>query len=189
MSGWGDMAILKVARLGHPILRRVADPVEPGLIKSPDIQRLIDDMFDTMAEYGGVGLAAPQVHSPVQLLVTEDIMDPDADDELLAERSVVINPKITFLTVEEISYFEGCLSVPDLRGRVPRIRRIRLQGFDRDGNRIDREVEGFPAVVYQHEVDHLNGIVFLDRMQDFATLSYLQEFDRYWSASAGPVAD
>jgi peptide deformylase len=183
------MSILKVARLGHPVLRCVADPLDPDRIKSPEIQRLIDDMFDTMAEYGGVGLAAPQVHSPIQLLVTEDIPDPDTEGELLAQRSVVINPKITFLTSEEIAYFEGCLSVPDLRGRVPRIRRIRLQGLDRDGSKIDREVEGFPAVIYQHEVDHLNGIVFLDRMQGFSTLSYLQEFDRYWAANAGPVAD
>ncbi len=183
------MAILKVARLGHPVLRRIADPIEPGRIKSPDIQRLIDDMFDTMAEYGGVGLAAPQVHSSLQLLVTEEIPDPDSDGGYLAQRSVVINPKITFLTAEEVAYFEGCLSLPDFRGRVPRIRRIRLQGFDRDGNSIDREVEGFPAVVYQHEVDHLNGIVFLDRMRDFSTLAYQLEFDRYWAAHAGEVAD
>jgi len=183
------MAILKVAKLGHPVLRCVADPVEPDRVKSPEIQRLIDDMYDTMAEYGGLGLAAPQVHSPIQILVTEDITDPDREGEFLARRSVVINPKITFLTSEEIAYFEGCLSVPDFRGRVPRIRRIRLQGLDRDAGRIDREVEGFPAVVYQHEVDHLNGIVFLDRMKDLSTLSYMQEFDRYWAASAGAIAD
>lgn len=183
------MAILKVAKLGHPVLRRIADPLEPGRVKSPEIQRLIDDMFDTMAEYGGVGLAAPQVHCPIQLLVTEDIPDPDLEGGYLAQRSVVINPKITFLTSEEIAYFEGCLSVPDFRGRVPRIQRIRLQGLDRDGNKIDREVEGFPAVVLQHEVDHLNGIIFIDRMKDLSTLSYQQEFERYWASTSGALSD
>jgi len=183
------MAILKVAKLGHPVLRCAADPIEPERIQSPEVQRLIDDMFDTMAEYGGVGLAAPQVHVPSQLLVTEDIPDPERDGEYLARQSVVINPKITFLTGEEISYFEGCLSIPDFRGRVPRIRRIRLQGLDRDGGVIDREIEGFPAVVYQHEVDHLNGIVFLDRMKDLSSLAYMQEFERYWAAGAGAIAD
>lgn len=173
------MSILKVAKLGHPILRRVADPVPSERVKSTDLQRLIDDMFDTMVEYGGVGLAAPQVHQSIRLLVTEEIPDPDQDGKLLAERSVVINPEITFLTDEQIAFYEGCLSIPDFRGRVPRIRKIRLKGLDRHGRAIDREVEGFPAVVYQHEVDHLNGVVFLDRMLDLKTLTYLSEYDRY----------
>ncbi len=176
------MAILKVAKLGHPVLRRVADRVSESQIKTPEIQGLIDDMFETMADCGGVGLAAPQVHVSLQLLVTEESPDSENEGGLLVPRGVVINPEITFLTDEEISFFEGCLSVPDFRGRVPRIGKIRLRGLDRDGNRIDREVEGFPAVVYQHEVDHLNGIVFLDRMRDFSTLSYLKEFERYWVA-------
>jgi peptide deformylase len=182
------MAILKVAKLGNPVLRQRGDDIPHERIKTPDIQRLIDDMFDTMAEYGGVGLAAPQVHQSLQLLITEDIPDPDNEGEYLARRSVVINPKITYLTDEEISFFEGCLSIPDFRGRVPRISKIRLQGLDRDGRKIDRAVEGFPAVVYQHEVDHVNGIVFLDRMRDFKTLTYLHEFDRYWASQAA-VAD
>lgn len=179
------MAILKVSMLGNPVLRRVAEPIPPEKITGPEIQRLIDDMFDTMLEYGGVGLAAPQVHESVRLLVTEDIPDPDDDGEddsegFLARRSVLINPEITFLTDEQIAYFEGCLSIPDFRGRVPRIKRIRLRGFDRDGNKIDREVEGFPAVVYQHEVDHLNGILFLDRMPNLSTLAYQKEYEKYW---------
>ncbi|MEW5700713.1 MAG: peptide deformylase [Candidatus Zixiibacteriota bacterium] len=181
------MAILKVAKLGHPVLRRSAESLAPEQIGSADIQRLIDDMFETMAEYGGVGLAAPQVHRSVRLLVTEDIPDPEHEGTMLAERSVVINPELTFLTDEEVAFFEGCLSIPDFRGRVPRPRKIRLRGLNRHGSRIDREVEGFPAVVYQHEVDHLNGVVFLDRMRDFSTLSYLSEFDRFLAASAGPV--
>lgn len=173
------MAILKVAKLGHPVLRRVAEPVSQAKIKSPEIQRLIDDMFDTMEEYAGVGLAAPQVHQSIRLLVTEEIHDPDSEEGVLSERSAVINPEITFLTDQQIAFYEGCLSIPDFRGRVPRIRHIRLTGLDRNGKPIDREVEGFPAVVYQHEVDHLNGIVFLDRMPDLKTLAYLSEYDRY----------
>ena len=109
------MSILKVARMGHPVLRQVAEPIPPNEIKSERIQRLIDDMFETMAEYSGVGLAAPQVHQSVRLLVTEDIPDPDSDDGYLARRSVVINPEITFLTEEQIAFFEGCLSIPDIR--------------------------------------------------------------------------
>jgi peptide deformylase len=173
------MAILKVAKLGHPILRRVADPVAIDRIKSAEMQQLVDDMFDTMVEYVGVGLAAPQVHQSVRLLVTEEIPDPEHEGRVLAERSAVFNPEITFLTDEEIAYYEGCLSIPDFRGRVPRIRKIRLRGHDRAGKPIDREVEGFPAVVYQHEVDHLNGVVFLDRMRDLKTLTYLREYERY----------
>lgn len=173
------MAILKVAKLGHPVLRRVAEPIPPEKIKTPEIQRLIDDMFDTMVEYSGVGLAAPQVHQSVRLLVTEEIPDPDSDEGYLADRSAVINPEITFLTDQQIAFFEGCLSIPDFRGRVPRIKKIRLKGFDRNAKPIDREIEGFPAVVYQHELDHLNGVVFLDRMTDLKTLAYLSEYDRY----------
>jgi peptide deformylase len=173
------MAILKVARLGHPVLRRVADPVPPERITSPEVQRLIEDMIDTMVEYSGVGLAAPQVHHSLRILVTEEIPDSEHEGELLAERSVVVNPEVTFLTDEEIAFYEGCLSIPEIRGRVPRIRRIRLRGFDQQGKPIDREVEGFPAVVYQHELDHLNGIVFLDRMRDLKTLAFQNEYERY----------
>jgi len=183
------MSILKVARMGHPVLRQVAEPIPPKEIKSERIQRLIDDMFETMAEYSGVGLAAPQVHESIRLLVTEDIPDPDSDDGYLAQRSVVINPEITFLTEEQISFFEGCLSIPDIRGQVPRIRKIRLQGLDRDGKKIDREVEGFPAVVYQHETDHVNGILFPDRMRDLKTLSFNDELNRYQSHRSEPLDD
>ena len=183
------MAILKVAKMGHPVLRRTAEQIPQDQIRTERIQRLIADMFDTMAEYGGVGLAAPQVHESLQLLVIEDIPDPDHDGLFLARRTAVINPEITFLTDEEIAYFEGCLSIPDLRGRVPRIRRIRVRGLDQNGAKIDMQIEGFPAVVYQHEVDHLNGILFLDRMRDFQTLAYLHEFDRYWASRSELVAD
>lgn len=167
--------------MGNPVLRLTAEEIPKSEIRSERIQRLIADMFDTMAEYGGVGLAAPQVHESIRLFVITDIPDPDTEDGYLARARAIINPEITFLTDEEISYFEGCLSIPDFRGRVPRIRKIRLRAFDQDGKKIDEEIEGFPAVVCQHEFDHLNGIMFLDRMPDLSTLTYLKEFDRYWA--------
>jgi peptide deformylase len=173
------MAILKVARLGHPVLRRVADPIPKKEIKSDNIQSLIDDMFETMDEYEGIGLAGPQVHRSIQILVTGDISHPDNDDELIVERSAIINPEITFLTEEETSFYEGCLSVPDLRGKVSRPCRIRLRALDRDGKKIDRELEGFAAIVCQHEVDHLHGVMFIDRMRDMSTLAFLREHERY----------
>ncbi|HUU47094.1 MAG TPA: peptide deformylase [Acidobacteriota bacterium] len=180
------MAILKVARLGHPILRRVADTVPREEIGSTEIQTLIDDMFETMDEYSGVGLAAPQVHRSLQIVVVDGIPDPDREGEFMVQRGAVVNPELTFLTDEEVTFFEGCLSVPDLRGRVPRVRHLRLKGFDRDGRPIDRELEDFAAVVYQHEVDHLNGIVFLDRMRDLSTLGYIPELERFLPVESVP---
>ena len=171
LSGWGEI--------------RPVNPFVGETAASMFDEILLDDFFFTNCKCESC-IAAKGDKSWRQFRV--ELMR-DAAKNLLVEPAKKINPKITFLTAEEVAYFEGCLSVPDFRGRVPRIRRIRLQGFDRDGNSIDREVEGFPAVVYQHEVDHLNGIVFLDRMKDFSTLSYQQEFDRYWAAHAGEVAD
>lgn len=181
------MSILKVARLGHPILRQKSRPVEPERIGSPEIQRLIDNMYETMAEYGGVGLAAPQVHEPLQLFITAEIPDPDDPDEIVAPPRVMINTELAYQTEEEIAFWEGCLSIPDFRGLVPRIRRIGARGYDREGRRFDFEEEDFPAVVIQHELDHTHGTVFLDRMRDMSSLSYISEFDKYHAGE--PVAD
>lgn len=173
------MAIRKVARLGHPILRRRAAEIPPEQIGSLEIQQLIDDMIETMREYEGVGLAAPQVHESVRLIVTSDIYDPTDDSKFLLEAQVLINPEITFLTQQEEAYWEGCLSVPDLRGTVSRPREISVKAYDRQGGKIELRAEGFAATALQHEYDHLEGIVFLDRMSDLKTLSFLKEFNRY----------
>ncbi len=173
------MAIRKIARLGHPVLRQRAADIPPEQIGSPEIQRLIDDMIETMQEYNGVGLAAPQVHESLRLLVTADIYDPDDDNKLLLEARVLINPEITFLTQEEEAYWEGCLSVPDLRGSVSRPREISIKSHDRTGRKVEFEAAGFAATVLQHEYDHLEGIVFLDRMPDLKTLSFIKEWERY----------
>jgi peptide deformylase len=174
------MAILKVARLGHPVLRQVAHPVELERIRSAEVQGIIDDMVETMREYDGAGLAAPQVHTLLQIAVIEVAGNARYPDAPHIPLTVLINPVVTPLT-EEMEYgWEGCLSVPDLRGMVPRYTAVRLQGHDRDGQRVDMVAKDFFARVLQHEVDHLQGIVYVDRMRDLSTLSHIAEWKRHW---------
>jgi peptide deformylase len=175
------MAILKVARMGHPVLRAKARPLERGEIKSPVVQKLIDDMIDTMAEYRGVGLAAPQVHEGVRIFVAalDDDDEPDGEVEPLA----IINPEITVVGSDVVEDWEGCLSIPDVRGRVPRAREIKVRALDRKGARIELSAHDFPARVIQHETDHLDGVLFFDRMRTFETLTFLDEYARYWRAT------
>jgi peptide deformylase len=176
------MSILKVARMGHPVLRARARPLEKTEIRSASIQRLIDDMLDTMIEYHGVGLAAPQVHESIRLFVAGFAPGPDDDDE--EERvplMAVINPEITVAGPDVVEDWEGCLSIPDIRGKVPRARHIVLRAFDRKGKRFELQASGFTARVIQHETDHLDGALFFDRMSSFTTLTFLEEYGRYWS--------
>jgi peptide deformylase len=173
------MAILKVAQLGHPVLRTVAEPVSPEAIRSPEVQRLIDDMLETMAAYDGAGLAAPQVHVSKRVViygVEENPRYPDADQVPL---TVLVNPIVTPLTTEEDEDWEGCLSVPGLRGLVPRVTHVRVEAYGRDGQRLRFGVAGFHARVVQHECDHLDATVYLDRMRSMQSLSFLDEFQRY----------
>ena len=180
------MAILKVARMGHPVLRARARPIEPAQIGSPRIQQLIDDMFETMQEYQGVGLAAPQVHESLRVFVAG--FAPDEDDE--STRGVplmaLINPEITPIGPDLVEDWEGCLSIPDIRGRVPRSRQISVRAYDRRGKRVELKASGFTARVIQHETDHLDGVLFFDRMKSFQTLTFLDEFGRYWT---GPESE
>ena len=182
------MSILKVAHMGHPVLRAKARPLALGDLKHPGLQSLIDDMLDTMAEYHGVGLAAPQIHESVRLFVgVLESARPEAGMEgseagrevVEPEPIAVINPEITPIGDEIVEEWEGCLSIPDIRGRVPRAREIRLRGFHRDGARIDMTLRDFPARVAQHETDHLDGILFFDRMRSFESLTFLDEYSRY----------
>ncbi len=177
------MAILKVSRLGHPVLRTVAQPIDPKTIGTPAVQRLIDDMFDTMREYSGVGLAAPQVHESVRVFVagirSKPIGVEISDDEEMPLMALV-NPEITLVGASNELGWEGCLSIPDIRGRVPRSPTIKVKALDRTGRAITFTARGFPARVIQHEFDHLDGILFFDRMKTFESLSYLEEYDRYW---------
>jgi peptide deformylase len=175
------MSILKVARMGHPVLRRRAREVEKAELLSPAIQKFVDDMIDTMHEYHGVGLAAPQVHEGLRIFVAainpaeEEPLPPDTDP------LVFVNPVITPVGAETFEDWEGCLSIPDLRGRVPRVRAITVTALDRAGRTIEFPSADFPARVIQHETDHLDGVLFLDRMRNFGTLSFLDEYQRYWT--------
>ncbi len=173
------MAIRKVAQLGHPVLRLVAKKVPENKIKSPEIQQLIDDLIETMHEYSGVGLAAPQVHESLQIAVMEVNDNPRYPDEQEIPITVFINPLITPLTKQKLEFWEGCLSVQGLRGAVSRPKKIRLQALDRNGKKIDKEYEGFAAIAIQHEVDHLFGKVFIDRIEDTTKLAFLDEFRKY----------
>jgi peptide deformylase len=184
------MSILKVARMGHPVLRARAKPLDAADIKSPRIQQLIDDMFETMQEYQGVGLAAPQVHESVRLFVAGFAPGVDDDDDEEEEERVplmaLINPEITIVGDDTAEDWEGCLSIPDVRGRVPRAREIKVKAYDRRGRRIEINARGFTARVIQHETDHLDGVLFFDRMESLETLTFLDEFGKYWSRRTVP---
>jgi peptide deformylase len=177
------MSILKVARLGHPVLRKITAPLSPAEIQSPSFQKLVDDMIETMKEYDGVGLAADQVHESKQVAVLEVVENRRYPNKPNVPLTVLINPKISNLTEEMEEDWEGCLSIPDLRGRVLRYKTIRVQAWDRNGNPLEFIATEFHARVIQHEWDHLQGRVYLDRMRDFSSLTFLTEFARYWIQS------
>ena len=164
------MAILKVARMGNPVLRTVAEPIPIQAITSPEVRRLIADMLETVSEYDGIGLAAPQVHYSLRLVIL--CLDPEEGFE------VWINPILTPTTDEEEVTTEGCLSLPDLRGDVSRPTAIRVEAYDHTGQHFVRHLEGFEAVVAQHECDHLDGVLYVDKA-DTQTLTFLEEFRRY----------
>jgi len=167
--------------MGHPVLRRKARALEKAEIKLPVVQQLIDDMFETMAEYHGVGLAAPQIHESLRIFVAA--LDAGDEDETTKtpEPVVLINPEITPVGTDVVDDWEGCLSIPDIRGKVPRAREIRVRAYDRRGDRLELRGHDCPARVIQHETDHLDGILFFDRMQSFDTLTFLDEYSRYWT--------
>lgn len=167
------MPVRPIVRLGHPALRTPARPVPPGLITDPDFQALIDDMVETMHEARGVGLAAPQIGEEIQLFVYQAAGPPEVP------LHVVINPLITPQARELVYDWEGCLSIPDLRGLVPRHSAVRVQGLDREGRSLDYTAQGFEARIVQHEYDHLNGVVFLDRMRDLRSLAFFEEWEDY----------
>ena len=173
------MAILKVAILGNPVLRAATEPVKN--IQAPEVQRLIDDMIETMREYQGIGLAAPQVHRSLQIAVIEEEADPRSFKSVSRPLAVLINPRITPVTDQMVEDWEGCLSIPDLRGKVPRYKEIEVQAHDRRGRPLHLTAGDFFARVIQHEHDHLTGTLFLDRMKSFDTLTYMDEYARYWA--------
>jgi peptide deformylase len=188
------MSILKVAQLGHPVLREISKPVPEAQIRTPEFQRFIDDMIETMREYDGIGLAAPQVHVSWRVATIEVSLNPRYPAAPSVPLMVIVNPEITPVGTEADSEedWEGCLSVPAMRGKAPRYKvpamrgkaprykALDLRALDREGQPISIRAEDFFARVIQHEVDHLEGRVYLDRMNDLRTLTHLQEFSRFW---------
>lgn len=165
-----------IVRLGHPALRQAAEPVEPAALASAEFQQLVDDLFETMRAHDGVGLAAPQVGLGLQLFVYG--VEPEGDDPGIAPR-VVVNPMLEAEPGPLEHDWEGCLSIPDLRGLVPRHPAVRVRALDRHGAAVQFRVEGFAARIVQHEFDHLNGVVFLDRMRDLHSLAFLDEWREF----------
>ncbi len=169
------MSILKVARMGHPVLRAKARTNDKAELKSAALQQFIDDLVDTMFEYSGVGLAAPQVHEAVRVFVA--MLDADGRDE--GDATILINPELLVIGDQTVEGWEGCLSIPDIRGRVPRAQHVKVSALDRTGKRFELDLTDFPARVVQHENDHLDGVLFFDRMRSLETLTYLEEYSRY----------
>jgi peptide deformylase len=171
------MSILKVARMGHPVLRERARSLDKSDIRSAVVQKLIDDMIDTMHEYHGVGLAGPQVHEGLRIFVA--LLDDEPDSKSPAV--VVINPEIIPNTQATEEGWEGCLSIPDIRGMVPRCTDITMKALDRDGRTVELKLKDFTARVAQHETDHLDGMLFFDRMKSMESLTFLDEYSRFWA--------
>ena len=175
------MAILPIAKLGNPILRQTAVEVDSREIRTYDMQQFIDNLLETMLDEPGIGLAAPQVSRSIQLVV----MGCEGEDGF--PKTVLINPKIIFYGPQLVESWEGCLSVDGLRGKVTRPSVVRVQALDRYGKSMDFEATGLYAVCIQHEMDHLIGKLFLDRMTDMSTLTQLHEFGRYWQQDPIPA--
>ncbi|MGH7205072.1 MAG: peptide deformylase [Nitrospiraceae bacterium] len=175
------MALLTIVKLGNPVLRQVAAAVDPDVIGSLVFQQFIDDMLETMCQADGIGLAAPQVSRSQQLAVMA------CPGENGFPQTVLVNPRIVYYGPHQVENWEGCLSVDGLRGKVTRQSMVRVQGLDRHGSPLDFEATGLFAVCIQHELDHLNGKLFLDRMTDLSSLTQLDEFDRYWKKEHATV--
>lgn len=175
------MARLTIAKLGNPILRTIAQPVDPGEIPGRAFQQFIDDMLETMTDAPGIGLAATQVFRSQQVIVMACLGAGGFPE------TVLINPTIVYYGPNQVETWEGCLSVDGLRGKVTRPSMVRVRGLDRYGGPLELDATGLFAVCIQHEMDHLIGKVFLDRMTDLSTLTHLEEFDRYWQKEPANV--
>ena len=174
------MAVRRLIRMGHPTLRREAQPVAETAIGGNAFSNLINDMRDTLRDYGGIGLAAPQIDESVQLVIIDLPGGQSRYGALEAlPLSIYINPVVTSLNTETAGYWEGCLSVPGLRGFVERPRHIKLTYTNENGARLEREFSDFHATVVQHEIDHLMGTLYIDHIQDPSLLAFEEEYLRY----------
>jgi len=173
------MALRKIATIGHPVLRERARELTRDEVASATTQQLVHDMIDTMRDANGAGIAANQVYEPVRVCVIEVDKNPRYPYKPDWPLTVLINPRVEALTDETFLNFEGCLSVPNLRGQAPRFTVVRVRAWDRRGQDVDFEVKGLTAGTFQHEIDHLDGKLFVDRVVDTRTLCTWNEYDRF----------
>jgi peptide deformylase len=177
------MALRKIATIGHPVLRQRAREVAREELARPEVQRFIDDLVETMRDANGAGIAANQVHEPIRVCAVEIHDNPRYPYKPNWPLTILVNPVVEPTTDETFDNYEGCLSVPNLRGRVPRFTGVRLRAWDREGREIDQRVAGLMAGTFQHEVDHLDGTLFVDRVVDTRTLCTWADFDRFHKAA------
>jgi peptide deformylase len=179
----GAVTLLKIAHIGHPVLRQRAREVERDELLGAEMQRFIDDLVETMRDAEGAGLAAIQVHEPVRICAIEVRQNARYPYKPPIPLTILVNPVLTPVGDERFDNYEGCLSVPNLRGQVQRFVHLHVRAWDRHGNDIDEVVHGLKAGTYQHEVDHLDGKIFVDRVTDPTTFSTWTEFDRHHKAA------
>ncbi|MBL8677668.1 MAG: peptide deformylase [Myxococcales bacterium] len=177
------MTIRKIATIGHPVLRERSRELTREELASADTQRFIDDLIETMRDANGAGLAAPQVYEPVRIVAVEVKKNPRYPYKPDIPLTVLVNPVLEPLTEEKFDNYEGCLSVPNLRGVVARFTEVRLRAWDREGREVDQVVKGLSAGTFQHECDHLDGMIFVDRVADTRTLTTWGDFERYHMAA------
>jgi peptide deformylase len=177
------MAIRKIATLGHPVLREVARKLTREELAAPAMQTFIDDLVETMHDANGAGLAANQVYEPVRICAIEVRNNPRYPYKPNFPLTILVNPEVVPTTDDTFLNYEGCLSVPNLRGEVRRFTGVKVRAWDRHGKDVELEIKGLTAGTFQHEVDHLDGKVFLDRVEDTRTLATWADFERYHMAA------
>lgn len=177
------MTILKIAPIGTPVLRQRAREVTAQELSTPALQAFIDDLVETMHDAAGAGLAAIQVYRPIRIVAIEVRDNPRYPYKPNIPLTILVNPVLTPLSEERFDNYEGCLSVPDLRGVVSRFAELRVQALDRHGAPVDTVVRGVTAGTFQHEADHLDGTLFIDRVTDSTTFTTWKEFSRHHEAA------
>jgi peptide deformylase len=182
------MAIRKIASIGHPVLRQAPRRLEREELLRPEVQRIIDDLIETLRDARAAGLAANQIHEPIQICAIEIPDNPRYPYMPAIPLVVLVNPVIERLGAETFPNFEGCLSVPNLRGVVARACEIRVRGWDRAGHELDLVVRGLAAGAYQHELEHLAGSLFVEQVTDPTTLCTAAEYDRHHAAASAERA-
>jgi len=183
-----QLSVLTIAKLGNPILRKIAEPITKDELLSDSFQIFIDDMVETMRLKDGVGLAAPQVSVSKQIVVIESHLNPRYIDSPEIPLLILVNPIFTYLSPEKKEGWEGCLSVDNLRGKVNRSQKVALKALDRHGESVNITTDTFLAVILQHEIDHLHGRLFVDQISDISSLSQMEEFNKYVLGDKTPVS-